>query len=81
MADNTMAKIKRTNYDLQNTTQKTTDLETRILLKTSGWRHVRICYYFVDTDNIPVTEKIDIPKEFEWPWLPFWYLQTFLATI
>jgi len=36
MADNTMAKIKRTNYDLQNTTQKTTDLETRILLKTSG---------------------------------------------
>ena len=36
MADKTMAKIKRTNNDLQNITQKTKDRATAIPLKPGG---------------------------------------------
>ena len=37
---NTMAKRKRTNNDLQNTTQKTKDWATRTQLKTEAWTRV-----------------------------------------
>ena len=36
MTDHTIAKRKRTNNDLQITTQKTRDRETQTLLKTGG---------------------------------------------
>ena len=36
MTDNTIAKRKRTNNDLQITTPKTRDRETQTLLKTGG---------------------------------------------